>query len=164
MRDRHAAETRAILMNCRTKKYRARATTGHELRHVDCGIGNGRGHAPSGGRRRNVANVRSAGPLASAGGIVTASFPAAFTPWRVDQVEVSGGGTDVRISAVTPGQTPEYDPGAPYADQNGLVAAPNVDLAGEVVEALIARYAFAFNAKVMRTASDMTKSFLDITA
>ena len=45
---------------------------------------------------RNVANVRSAGPLASAGGTVTASFPAAFTPWRVDQVEVSGGGTDVR--------------------------------------------------------------------
>jgi flagellar basal body rod protein FlgC len=44
------------------------------------------------------------------------------------------------------------------------VAAPNVDLAGEVVEALVARYSFAFNAKVMRTASDMTKSLLDVTA
>jgi flagellar basal-body rod protein FlgC len=59
---------------------------------------------------------------------------------------------------------PSYDPDAPYADANGLVAAPNVDLAGEVVEALVARYAFAFNAKVMRTASDMTKSLLDVTA
>jgi flagellar hook protein FlgE len=44
------------------------------------------------------------------------------------------------------------------------VASPNVDLAGEVVEALVARYSFAFNAKVMRTASDMTKSLLDVTA
>src|SRR5262245_45116641 len=113
---------------------------------------------------RNVANVRSAGPLASAGGAVTASFPAAFTPWRVDQVELSGGGTDANVSAVSPGQVPEYDPTAPYADENGMVAAPNVDLAGEMVEALVARYAFAFNAKVMGTASDMTRSVLDITA
>jgi flagellar basal-body rod protein FlgC len=113
---------------------------------------------------RNVANARSDGPLPSAGAAVTASFGAPFTPWRVDQVEVAGGGTYAQVSAVDPGQVPSYDPGAPYADANGLVAAPNVDLAGEVVEALVARYSFAFNAKVMRTASDMTKSLLDVTA
>jgi flagellar basal-body rod protein FlgC len=113
---------------------------------------------------RNVANVRSAGPLPSAGAAVTASFGAPFTPWRVDQVEVAGGGTAAQVSAVNPGQVPAHDPGAPYADQNGMVAAPNVDLEGEVVEALVARYSFALNAKVMRTSADMTKSLLDITA
>jgi len=72
---------------------------------------------------RNVANARSDGPLPSAGAAVTASFGAPFTPWRVDQVEVAGGGTYAQVSAVDPGQVPSYDPDAPYADQNGLVAA-----------------------------------------
>jgi flagellar basal-body rod protein FlgC len=112
---------------------------------------------------RNVANVRSAGPLPSAGA-AGESFPAAFTPLRVDQVEVAGGGTQANVSAVSPGQVPAHDPTAPYADANGMVAAPNVDLEGQVVEALVARYSFAFNAKVMRASADMTKSLLDITA
>jgi flagellar basal-body rod protein FlgC len=108
---------------------------------------------------RNVANASSDGPLPGAG-----DAGGVFTPFRVDQVEVAGGGTAAQVSAVEPGQVPAYDPGAPYADQNGLVAAPNVNLEGEVIEALVARYTFAFNAKVMRASADMTKSLLDITA
>jgi hypothetical protein len=37
-------------------------------------------------------------------------------------------------------------------------------LTNEVVEALVARYTFALNANVMRGATQMTKSLLDITA
>jgi flagellar basal-body rod protein FlgC len=111
---------------------------------------------------RNVANARSDGPLPGAD--AAADSPEAFTPLRVDQVEVAGGGTAAQVSAVDPGQVPAHDPDAPYADQNGMVAAPNVDLEGEVVEQLVARYSFALNAKVMRTSADMTKSLLDITA
>jgi len=113
---------------------------------------------------RNVANMRSAGPLPSAGAAATATFGEPFTPWRVDQVEVAGGGTQAKVSAVNPGHVPTHDPTAPYADANGMVAAPNVDLAGEMVEALVARYSFAFNAKVMRASADMTKSLLDLRA
>ena len=110
---------------------------------------------------RNVANVRSNGPLP---GSDASDFPDAFVPGRVDQVEVAGGGTQAQVSPVTPSHVPAYEPGAPYADANGMVAAPNVDLDGQIVEALVARYAFAFNAKVMRASADMTKSLLDITA
>jgi flagellar basal-body rod protein FlgC len=111
---------------------------------------------------RNVANVRSNGPLP--GSDAASGFPDAFVPGRVDQVEVAGGGTQANVSPVTPSHVPEYDPGAPFADSNGMVAAPNISLEGEMIEALVARYSFAFNAKVMRASADMTKSLLDITA
>ena len=72
---------------------------------------------------RNVANVRSAGPLPSAGAGATAGY-AAYVPVRVDQVE-SAGGTYANVSSVSPAHVPAYDPTAPYADQNGMVAMPN---------------------------------------
>ena len=65
---------------------------------------------------------------------------------------------------VSPAATPVADPSAPYADGNGMVAAPNVDLAGEAVDQLLARYDFAFNAVVLRSYAQMMKSLLDITA
>ena len=50
------------------------------------------------------------------------------------------------------------------ANQNGLVAAPNVDLAREMVSQLVARYSFAANATVMKADDRMTKTLLDIKA
>ena len=45
----------------------------------------------------------------------------------------------------------------------GMVAAPNVDLSGEVVQLeLVAKYSFAANAGVMRVADQMMKSLLDV--
>ena len=110
---------------------------------------------------RNVANVRSAGPLPGADAGATAGY-AAYVPVRVDQVETAGGGTLANVSSVSPGHVPAYDPTAPYADQNGMVAMPNVDLANEAVEQLIARYTFAFNVEVLRADREMTKAVLDI--
>jgi flagellar basal-body rod protein FlgC len=57
-----------------------------------------------------------------------------------------------------------YDPSAPYADKNGMVAAPKVDLTNEVVQQITALYEFAANARVMQTASQMMKTLLDIKA
>jgi len=110
----------------------------------------------------NVANVLTAGRLPSANGATTA--PAPYAPLRLDQVEISGGGSVAKVSAVSPGYTASYDPTAPYADANGMVAAPKVDLANELIQQLTAKYTFAANAAVMRTASDMTKTLLDRTA
>jgi flagellar basal-body rod protein FlgC len=112
---------------------------------------------------RNVANALSAGPLKSADATVRASF-SAYVPLRVDQVEIAGGGTAANVSPVSPSQVPAYDPEAPYADANGMVASPNVDLADEMIQQMVARYTFAMNARVLRTDADMTKSLLDIMA
>src|SRR5437016_12551670 len=51
---------------------------------------------------RNVANVRSAGALPDAQGNFSADAPRAYTPQRVDQVDLSGGGTQAIVSNVAP--------------------------------------------------------------
>ena len=109
----------------------------------------------------NVANMSSDGPLPDATN--AAAFPPAYAPQRVDQVEVAGG-TAARVTNVSPSYVPAYDPSAPYADKNGMVAAPNVDLTNEVVQQVTAAYEFAANARVLQTASQMMKTLLDIKA
>ena len=108
---------------------------------------------------RNIANARSYGALPGAN--VPDDAPQAYVPQRVDQVATAGG-TSARVTPVSPASVPVYDPTAPYSDENGMVAAPNVDLASELVEVLVAKYTFAANAAVVRAESEMMKSLLDI--
>jgi flagellar basal body rod protein FlgC len=63
---------------------------------------------------------------------------------RLDQVEITGGGT---AAVVRP---------AP--------AGTDIDFAGEAVQLMIARYTFAANAGVARIAADMHRALLDVTA
>jgi flagellar basal-body rod protein FlgC len=108
----------------------------------------------------NVANALDNGPLPGAPNPTGA--PPAYVPQRLDQTAVAGGGTATTVTNVSPSYVPSYDPTAPYADKNGQVAAPNVDLASEAIQQITARYAFVANAKVLQVASDLMKTLLDI--
>ena len=55
-----------------------------------------------------------------------------------------------------------YDPSAPYADQNGQVAAPNVDITNEAVQQAIASYEFLANADVVSVYSKMMQALINI--
>jgi flagellar basal body rod protein FlgC len=44
-----------------------------------------------------------------------------------------------------------------------LVARPNVDLASELIQQLMGRFALTANAQVLRAAAQMTATLLDIT-
>ena len=110
----------------------------------------------------NVANASSTGPLP--GSAQSGNYPAAYTPERVDQVALANGSTSARVTAKSPSTMPAYDPTAPYVDSNGLVAQPNVDLAGEIVQQLTATISFAANAQLIKADHKMTASLLDITA
>ena len=94
-------------------------------------------------------------------------FRAAYVPLRVDQVDQSSGstpgGTIATVATVSPSYAAQSDPGAPFANQDGLVAAPNVDLANEFVQMATAKYSFTANAKVIQAYSETEKSLLDIT-
>ena len=83
---------------------------------------------------RNVANVSSTPSDEEAA--------AAFAALRMDQVETRGGGTAPVVSLAPPGT--------------------QVDLAGEAIQQMIARYTFAANAKMAKAAGEMQKSLLDI--
>ena len=124
----------------------------------------------------NIANVLTTGPLpattgSGASGATGSSsnnsnLPAAYVPLQVNQVDQSSGstpgGTAATVTTVSPSFVAQFDPSAPFADQNGLVAAPNVDLASQFIQLLVAKYDFAANAKVIQTYADTTKSLLDI--
>jgi flagellar basal-body rod protein FlgC len=110
----------------------------------------------------NVANANSGGPLPSADPAIQAQYPQAYAPKEVNQVETPGGGTKAVVANVQPGTVPVYDPTAPYADQNGMVAEPNVNFTAEAVQQLTARYNGVFNVYVARVYSRMMKSLVDI--
>ncbi len=110
----------------------------------------------------NVANAQSDGPLPSADPAIQAQYPQAYTLQVVNQVETAGGGTKAVVTNVQPGTVPAYDPTAPYADQNGMVAEPNVNYTTEAVQQLTARYDFVFNVYVARVYSRMLKTLVDI--
>ncbi|MDN5001082.1 flagellar basal body rod protein FlgC [Bradyrhizobium sp. GCM10027634] len=122
----------------------------------------------------NVANTRTTGPLPASGGSsagtgsssASSSYPAAYVPLRVDQVAQSSGstpaGTSAIVSTVSPSYVAQSDPSAPFANQDGLVAAPNVDLADQFVQLAAAKYSFIANAKVIQAYSETEKSLLDI--
>ena len=112
----------------------------------------------------NVANVMSDGALPGANGTVPAGAPTAYAPLEVVQTASAGGGTQTSVTTVTPSTTAVYDPQAPFANQDGLVAAPNVDLSQEMVGQMIASYSFSANAAMMKAGDRMTKALFDITA
>jgi flagellar basal-body rod protein FlgC len=108
----------------------------------------------------NIANASSAGAIP--GSNAPAGSPAPATPRRVDTVELSGGGTKAVVSNVSPAYTVAHDPTSPYANSDGDVAQPNIDLGTEVVNAVEARFQFAANAAVFKVSDRMMQDLLDI--
>jgi len=109
----------------------------------------------------NIANSLSTGPLPSVPN--PQNFPAAYTPLRVNQTDTVGGGTSATVTSVSPATISAFDPTAPFANADGFVASPNADLAGEIVQLLIARYSFAANVQVIRADAQMSAALLNIT-
>jgi|SRR5665213_3229761 len=112
----------------------------------------------------NIANAMSTGALPNAGGTLPARAPRAYAPLELVQTASAGGGTQTAVTTATPSTTAVSDPQAPFANPDGLVAAPNVDLSREMVGQMLASYSFAANATVMTVADSMTKGLLNITA
>lgn len=112
----------------------------------------------------NVANQMSTGRLPSATGVGAGGAPTAYTPMRVEQVAVPDGGTRATVGAVSPAHVPVFDPDATFADEYGMVAAPNVDLGDEMIQQMIASYSFAANVQVVKSEDRMMKTLLDMKA
>jgi flagellar basal-body rod protein FlgC len=110
----------------------------------------------------NIANSLSDGPLP--GPSNPENVPPAYSALRINQADVVGGGTSAAVIAASPAVVQSYDPTAPFADANGMVASPNVDLANEFVQLMIARYSFAANAQMIRADAQMSASLLNVTA
>lgn len=109
----------------------------------------------------NVANAQTTGPLP---GAQSANFPGSvYQPAVVIQTTQPDGGVGTTVIRPT-SYAPAYDPSAPYANAQGMVAAPNVDLATEMVNQLSASLAFRANLKVFQAADRNEKTLIDTLA
>jgi flagellar basal-body rod protein FlgC len=104
----------------------------------------------------NIANMRSSGAAPGASG------PAAYTPLEVQQTSLASGGVQAALAPSARDALLSYDPSAPCANAEGYVATPDIDLADEMVQLITARYSFAANLQVLRTAYEMQDDALSI--
>ncbi|CAO3451300.1 flagellar basal body rod protein FlgC [Azospirillum largimobile] len=117
----------------------------------------------------NVANVRSTGAVPAADGAVAGGAVAGGTsgdqrapyqPLAVAQTDASPG-TRATFTPITPAYLQEYAPDDSAANADGMVAAPNVDLAKERVNQIAANRAYGANIAVVRTQDEMLTSLLN---
>ena len=114
----------------------------------------------------NIVNMQSAGavpptnpslPVPQTAGSVYQPVSATFTA-------SSGGTVQVNTSNTLPSYTLAYDPSAPFANLQGMVAAPNVDPVAEAVNVMSATAAFQASVAVFKVADQNFKSLLDMLA
>jgi flagellar basal-body rod protein FlgC len=113
----------------------------------------------------NIANINTVGRLPATRGEVAGSYQ----PQRAVSLPVSdgqGGGLGVRtvLQPYEPAYYVAQQPDSPYANEQGLVAAPNVDLATEIIESKMAEIAYRANAQVIKAESERSKYLYDILA
>lgn len=113
----------------------------------------------------NVANVRSRGAVPAPDGTVAEGQRQAYQPIQTAQTALSLGGQPAGTRAVytpiTPAYIPEYAPDETFAGADGVVAAPNVDLAGERINQINAAAAYKANVATLRTEDEMLRALLD---
>lgn len=111
----------------------------------------------------NIANVTSSGPNPDSTADGTSSV---FKPLSVQQSAVTipgqiGSGTQATITQQEDGTTLIFDPSSPFADNDGLVAIPDISLEQEIVGLISAENAYKANAFALKIAADIEQSLLD---
>lgn len=107
----------------------------------------------------NVANLNDVTSLSPKPG-----DPQQFQPLLTTQSSLPSGGTIAQVHNVTPASVPSFQPDSPFANADGLVAVPNVDLATEMIDSLTASTSYKANIKVIEVAQQMQDALLKIKA
>ncbi len=114
---------------------------------------------------QNIANANTThGPDGNPYQRQTVSFE---TMLRQQQNSLSGGSVPLSMVQARIGQDPRpprlvYEPGHPDADENGMVAMPNIDIHEEMVDLIAASRAFEANLAVVKNARNLALQTLAI--
>ena len=102
----------------------------------------------------NIANMSSAGSPDPAG--PSPPYEALTT------VQTSNGavGTSAYNIPKSPGILNAYAPDSPFANSEGMIGTPNVDLAEEAVNLKLAELSYKANVSVLKTADEMSEALL----
>lgn len=116
-----------------------------------------------GASANNLANSSSLGALPDRSGTVPAGQPTAYQPTEAVSTATASGATTTYRS-LSPSTLIQYQPDSSLANDQGLVAAPNVDQTQEASTRLSASQAYQANLAVFKTSDQMFKSLLNTTA
>ncbi|GJL86190.1 MAG: hypothetical protein DHS20C02_19650 [Micavibrio sp.] len=108
----------------------------------------------------NIANLQTIGSLEEGG---QAPYSAVTTTSSAQTVG-NGEGAGV-VTQIIPKDTPfvpVFSPDSPFADENGVVGVPNVNLAEEIVNINLAEITYKANLKTIQAASDLDKELFRI--
>ena len=93
----------------------------------------------------------------------TSAAPQTFEILLVQQTSSEAtGGTSATVTDAQPSFVPKYEPQAPYANAQGLVATPNVNVLNELLNIATAKTGFAANAKVEEALNQMAKQVFEV--
>jgi flagellar basal-body rod protein FlgC len=106
----------------------------------------------------NLVNQDDAAPLPGSG----IAGPAPFVPTRVSEVSVGSGGVQAQLSAAQPATVPAYAPDSPYADAQGMIGLPDVNMVGELVEQMQALQQYRASVAVLKADDRLQKSTIDL--
>ena len=102
----------------------------------------------------NIANMQNTGSLTDE------SIPS-YEAQTTQSTTTSSGGCFTKFVTKEPATTIAFDPNAFYADENGLVKAPYVNLENELITMKQAEIAYKANAQTIKTASQMFDTIID---
>ncbi|MBL8712577.1 MAG: flagellar biosynthesis protein FlgC [Alphaproteobacteria bacterium] len=110
----------------------------------------------------NIANASTSGTVPNADPSAPAST--LYTPVTVDFSSQAGGGVSAQVRPDPNAYSVIYDPSSGYANADGLVAVPDVDLAQEAVNLLETKALYKANLSVIKTQDEMLGDLLDTIA
>jgi len=110
------------------------------------------------------ANANSDGPVPTTPPTqaVAQTAGSVYQPTVSVQSTAPDGGVTASLQPSLPAYNLAYDPQSPYANMQGMIATPNVDMATQIVAQIEAANSFRANLAVYKAASGLYKSLLDI--
>ncbi|HRI77050.1 MAG TPA: flagellar basal body rod C-terminal domain-containing protein [Alphaproteobacteria bacterium] len=112
----------------------------------------------------NIANASTAGTVpgtVTSAPASTAGGSTVYKPLNVNLTSLASGGVRADVTADANGYSLAYDPSSPYANSEGMIAVPNVDLTTEMVNLLEIKTSYKANLAVLKTQDEMLGALLD---
>ena len=97
----------------------------------------------------NIANMGSVGSLDAD------HEQQPYSPKIINQNSNKTGGVTFNVSDKDPAFVPSYSPNSPFADKEGFIGVPNVNLIEEAMNIKMAELNYKASAKIIQTASEM---------
>lgn len=112
----------------------------------------------------NIANISTSGRLPTVANPATTVYRPLSVSFSALTAGDFPGGVAARVTEDPKGFSAAFDPSSVFANEEGFVAVPNVDLVSESVNIILAKNTYQAIVKVIETENNLTKELLNTLA